>query len=89
MKAKSYEGTSSTGKGRTHFSCSIIVKIEGCNMESLKGRNVIIVEDIVDTGRTMSELIPYFHSYEVKSVSVGFGDSLDGSLVHCLRRILL
>ena len=40
-------------------------------MESLKGRNVIIVEDIIDTGKTMSELIPYFHSYGVKSVSVG------------------
>ena len=40
-------------------------------MESLKGRNVIIVEDIIDTGKTMSELSPYFHSYGVKSVSVG------------------
>lgn len=50
--------------------CLSIVRIEGCNMESLKGRNVIIVEDIVDTGNTMSALVPYFHSYGVKSVCV-------------------
>ena len=63
VKAKSYEGTSSTGNGRTLWSCFQLVKIEGCNMESLKGRNVIIVEDIIDTGKTMSELIPYSVSY--------------------------
>lgn len=70
VKAKSYEGTSSTGNGMILSYCLSIVRIEGCNMESLKGRNVIIVEDIVDTGNTMSALVPYFHSYGVKSVCV-------------------
>ena len=74
VKAKSYEGTSSTGNGMILSYCLSIVRIEGCNMESLKGRNVIIVEDIVDTGNTMSALIPYFHSYGVKSVCVQFDD---------------
>lgn len=58
-------------------------------MESLKGRNVIIVEDIIDTGKTMSELIPYFHSYGVKSVSVWINGSIYSSHACCLKRILL
>ena len=44
--------------------------IQGCDMEKMKGRNVILVEDNIDTGKTMQALIPYFESYGVRSVVV-------------------
>lgn len=47
IRVKSYDGTSSTGK----------VQISGCEMESLEGKHVIFVEDLVDTGLTMSTLL--------------------------------
>lgn len=49
LRASSYEGTQSTGK----------VKVGGgIDLKSLKGKHVILVEDIVDTGTTLSHLIP-------------------------------
>lgn len=45
-KLKSYEGTKTTGK---------IQNLIG--VENLKGKTVIIVEDIVDTGNTISEIV--------------------------------
>jgi phosphoribosylpyrophosphate synthetase len=41
---KSYEGTESTGK----------VQISGCDVSKLSGKHVLFVEDIIDTGLTMS-----------------------------------
>lgn len=35
------------------------VHISGVDLKTLRGRNVILVEDIVDTGTTMSRLIPH------------------------------
>jgi hypoxanthine phosphoribosyltransferase len=43
-RVKSYEGTSSTGN----------VKIENLDVSTLAGRHVLFVEDIIDTGLTMS-----------------------------------
>ena len=45
MKASSYEGTSSTGK------LTVLNYIP-----SVKGRNVIIIDDILDSGRTLSTI---------------------------------
>lgn len=42
---KSYEGLNSTGS----------VTITGCNVNALKGKHVIMVEDIIDTGLTMTK----------------------------------
>jgi hypothetical protein len=39
-------------------------------MKTLKGRDLILVEDIIDTGTTMSKLIPVLQSFEPKSVRV-------------------
>lgn len=50
LRVKSYEGTSSTGN----------VKImDNSNLgDNLEGKHVIVVEDIVDTGITLSKLLP-------------------------------
>jgi len=49
IRVSSYEGTKSTGR----------VKIGGgIDLESLRQKHVILVEDIVDTGTTLSHLIP-------------------------------
>ena len=47
VKLASYQGTTSTGK---------VQEVIGLN-EDLTGRTVIIVEDIVDTGRTMKQMM--------------------------------
>jgi hypoxanthine phosphoribosyltransferase len=49
VRASSYAGMSTTGS----------VKMMGeLNVDALKGRHVFIVEDIVDTGATLSTLLP-------------------------------
>lgn len=47
IRLKSYEGTSSTG---------VVKEVMGLN-ENLEGRTVIVVEDIVDTGKTIENLV--------------------------------
>jgi len=49
VRASSYEGTDSTG------SVSLLGELK---LESLRNRHVLIVEDIVDTGTTLSTLVP-------------------------------
>ena len=61
MSASSYEGgTSSTGH----------VKIEKDIRNDIKGKNVILVEDIVDTGRTMNLLMKMLNEREPKSLKL-------------------
>jgi hypoxanthine phosphoribosyltransferase len=60
LKLASYQGTSSTGKVKV---------LVGLN-ESLEGRDVIIVEDIVDSGHTMVKLIQQVKSHKPASVKV-------------------
>ena len=59
-KVASYSGTESTG---------VVKKLLGVDIP-LTGRDVIIVEDIVDTGITMSHLLDSFMAQAVKSVEV-------------------
>ncbi len=47
IRLKSYEGTGSTGK---------VKEVMGLT-ESLEGRDVILIEDIIDTGNTMVKLL--------------------------------
>ena len=47
-----------------------LVKIEGINLDYIKGRHVIIVEDMIDTGKTMSKLCPFLETYGTASVAV-------------------
>ena len=60
VKLASYQGTTSTGQ---------IKEVMGIN-EDLTDRHVIIVEDIVDTGRTMRRMIEQLGTRHPASISV-------------------
>ncbi len=60
VKLASYQGTSSTGK---------IKEMIGIN-ENIKGRNIIVVEDIVDTGFTMQSIIKSLEEKGANSIHV-------------------
>lgn len=60
VKVSSYEGTSSTGN----------VSFGSFDVAKLKDRNILIVEDIVDTGLTIKKVNEYLYSIGAKSVEV-------------------
>ena len=60
IRLKSYEGTGSTGT---------VTEVLGLN-EDIRGRHVIVVEDIIDTGRTMNRLLARLSAMEPASVEV-------------------
>lgn len=59
-KYSSYNGMDTTGQVKELIGLSI----------SIKDRDVIIVEDIIDTGTTMSSLIPMLKAQGAKSVEI-------------------
>jgi hypoxanthine phosphoribosyltransferase len=60
LKISSYAGTESTGKVTSVFGIS----------QSLAGKNVVIVEDIVDTGASMAYLKEYLATLGPKRVAI-------------------
>jgi hypoxanthine phosphoribosyltransferase len=60
VRVKSYAGTASTGE----------VSITGIDMATLEGRDLIVVEDIIDTGLTMQCLLPELKKHKPTSVRV-------------------
>lgn len=60
VKLASYEGLESTGTVSTQIGLS----------QDIKGRPIIIVEDIVDTGKTLSAFIPTLQELGPTSISV-------------------
>src|SRR5687767_1641032 len=60
VKFKSYTGMQSAGKVRTMLGLD----------ESLRARHVVVVEDIVDTGKTLSELQEQLKSTGAASVRI-------------------
>jgi len=60
VKLASYQGITSTGK---------VHEVLGIN-EDLTGRSVVIVEDIVDTGRTMKQMIESLGTRNLGSVDI-------------------
>lgn len=60
IKLASYKGTRSTG----HVITSIGLD------ESLKDRHVVIIEDIVDTGKTLSEFLPQLKDQHPASLKI-------------------
>ena len=53
MEVSSYEGTESTGN----------LKIKKALKEDIEGKDVLIIEDIIDTGRTLTYLIEELKKY--------------------------
>lgn len=60
VKLASYLGTSSTGK---------VVTAIGMDA-NITDRHIIIVEDIIDTGKTLTEFLPEIHGRNPASVSI-------------------
>ena len=60
VRLQSYEGTESTGSVREVIGLT----------ESVKNRSVIIVEDIIDTGRTMAKFLERLKTQEPADVKV-------------------
>ncbi|OUV75981.1 MAG: hypoxanthine phosphoribosyltransferase [Flavobacteriales bacterium TMED123] len=60
IKLASYEGTESTGK---------VNELIGLNQD-VKGRNLIIIEDIVDTGNTLEKIVELFNEEGVQSLKI-------------------
>ncbi len=60
MEASSYEGTQSTGK----------VKINKDIKNSIEGKDVLLVEDIIDTGRTLSYVKEHLEKKNPKSIKI-------------------
>ena len=60
LKLTSYKGVVTTG---------VVRQLIGVN-EEIKGRDVIVLEDIVDTGITLEQIIEQLDSYEPSSIKV-------------------
>jgi len=61
IRLHSYEDDHSTGN----------IKVIGSdNMSSLKGKNVLVVEDIIDTGKTMAKMEELLAKFQPKTVKV-------------------
>lgn len=60
IKLASYKGTKSTGH---------VITAIGLDMDII-GREIIIIEDIVDTGKTLSEFLPQIHHQQPASVKI-------------------
>ncbi|XP_023244233.1 hypoxanthine-guanine phosphoribosyltransferase-like isoform X1 [Centruroides sculpturatus] len=61
IRLKSYQNDSSTGE-------ISVIGLE--SLESLRGKNILVVEDIVDTGQTMKKVISLMNSFKPKTVKV-------------------
>lgn len=72
LRVKSYLGASSTG----------IVNING-DIPDVKGKNVILVEDILDSGRTLAAVKKLFYENGAKSIKLAvLLDKPDGRVVN-------
>lgn len=75
IKLASYKGTRSTG----HVITSIGLD------ESLKDRHVIIIEDIVDTGKTLHEFLPQLADQQPASLKIASLLHKPDALVHAIK----
>ncbi len=60
IKLVSYKGTKSTGNVITSIGLD----------ESLKDRHVVIIEDIIDTGKTLHEFLPQLYNQQPATVNI-------------------
>ena len=62
IRVKSYSNMESSGKPT--------IEATGTDLSALKGKHVLVVEDIIDTGTTMSMLVPHLSTFGAQSVRV-------------------
>ena len=60
IRVKSYDGLESTGN----------VTVSGIDLNTLVGKEVLLVEDIIDTGVTMTKLLPLLQQHQPASIKV-------------------
>lgn len=60
VRIKSYQGTQSSGKVDIYMPPDIV----------LTGRHLVIVEDIIDTGRTLTSFIEYLEQFSPASIHI-------------------
>ncbi len=75
IKLASYKGTKSTGNVITSIGLD----------EPLKDRHVIIVEDIVDTGKTLNEFLPQLFNQQPASLKIAALLHKPEALVHPVK----
>jgi len=75
IKLASYKGTSSTG----HVVTAIGLE------EDLHGRHIIIVEDIIDTGKTLHSFLPEIHHRQPASVAIAAFLTKPGALQYDVK----
>ncbi len=75
IKLASYKGTKSSGNVITSIGLD----------ENLKERHVIILEDIVDTGKTLSEFLPQLENQQPASLKIAALLHKPEALVHPLK----
>ncbi len=75
VKLASYKGTTSTGNVITAIGLE----------ENLKGRHVIIVEDIIDTGKTLSAFLPEIFQRGPASVKIATFLTKPDALQHDIK----
>jgi len=67
IRLKSYE---QTDPGSAPTSTGVVKVIGGDDLSSIKGKNVLVVEDLIDTGRTMRKMLKVLEEYKPHSISV-------------------
>lgn len=60
IKVSSYEGTASSGE----------VKIQIGLKEDIRGRTIVLVEDIIDSGNTIAKLLPILESQQPEQIKI-------------------
>ena len=75
IKLASYKGVKSTGK---------VITAIGLDVE-LYGRNIIIVEDIVDTGKTLSQFLPQIEHQHPASLKIAALLHKPDAMVHPIK----
>lgn len=58
VQLKSYEGVSSSGHVQFDMPDDVVIQ----------GKDIIIIEDIIDTGTTMAQFLPFLHRFQPKSL---------------------
>src|ERR1043165_1824262 len=75
IKLASYKGTSSTGNVITAIGME----------ESITGRHIVVLEDIVDTGRTLHSFLPELLSRQPASLKIATFLTKKGTLQHDIK----